>query len=92
MIVVMTGTLLRLCNDRVEWRVVEDEIVALTVDGDRYLGANRTGALLWQALATGSDVESLVALLESEGAPADRAQPDVESFLDALRTRDLLQE
>jgi hypothetical protein len=88
----MTEDALRLRADKVEWRVVEDEVVALTLDNDRYLGANRTGALLWQALAEGSDLPSLVGLLEHEGAAGDEAEQDARAFLDALRARDLLEE
>ncbi|MDP9164485.1 MAG: PqqD family protein [Actinomycetota bacterium] len=88
----MSKAVLRLRADRVEWRLVEDEIVALTLEGDRYLGTNRTGALLWQALVDGSDVERLARLLESEGAVLAEAQSDVIVFLDALRQHGLLAE
>jgi hypothetical protein len=88
----MSPALLRLRNNRVEWRVVEEEVVALTLDGDRYLGANRTGAMLWQALATGTDIPQMLSLLAAQGATAQQATADVESFLNALRQRGLLQE
>lgn len=88
----MADQRLQLRGERVEWRVVEGEIVALTTDSDRYLGANRTGALLWAALADGSDRSQLAALLRDAGATPEAAESDVESFLEALRTRGLLAE
>ena len=59
----MTPATLRLRTDSVEWRHVEDEIVALTSHDDRYLGVNRTGALLWRALSGGSDLAVLADIL-----------------------------
>ena len=83
--------MLRLRSDLVEWRAVEDEIVALTLADDRYLGANRTGALLWTRLAEGTTFDALVAALVDAGAPEGRPVEDTEIFLAALRQRGLLE-
>ena len=84
--------MLRLRSDLVEWRAVEDEIVALTLADDRYLGANRTGALLWTRLAEGATLTTLVEALTTAGAPEGHATVDTNAFLGALRQRGLLQE
>ena len=84
--------MLRLRSDLVEWRAVEDEIVALTLADDRYLGANRTGALLWTRLAEGATLPALVETLTAAGAPEGHATVDTNTFLEALRQRGLLQE
>ena len=83
--------MLRLRNDKVEWREVEDEVVALTTEDDRYLGANRTGAILWKSLAAGAELEALHALLVTEGATPEQAAADTDVFLSALRERGLLE-
>ena len=87
----MSDGLLRLRGDRVEWRAVEGEIVALTVADDRYLGANLTGALLWTLLAEGTTFDALVGVLVQAGAPEGRPAQDTEVFLQALRQRGLLE-
>ena len=87
----MSDGLLRLRADRVEWRAVEGEIVALTLADDRYLGANLTGALLWTRLAEGATFEALVTVLVDAGAPEGRPVEDTEIFLAALRQRGLLE-
>ena len=84
--------MLRLRTDRVEWRAVEDEIVALTLADDRYLGANRTGALLWTRLAEGATLAALVDILVAEGAPEGQPAEHAAAFVQALRARGLLED
>ena len=87
----MSDGLLRLRCDRVEWRAVEGEIVALTLADDRYLGANLTGALLWTRLVEGATFDTLVEVLVAAGAPEGQPVVDAEVFLAALRQHGLLE-
>jgi hypothetical protein len=74
-----------------DWRSVEGEVLALDSRSSEYLGVNRTGAVLWCALAVGASREVLVERLVAEaGIEAARAEADVARFLEQLRERRLL--
>jgi hypothetical protein len=83
---------LRLRRDRLEWSAVDDDIVALDIDTERYLGINPSGRVLWQALAQGATVDQLTRLLVDQYRieTAD-AQRDVDRFLAELDGRGLLE-
>lgn len=62
--------------------MVEGEIVVLDLEQSMYLAANRTGALLWQALAAGTTRGALIALLAGQfQLSTDVAAADVDRFL-----------
>jgi Coenzyme PQQ synthesis protein D (PqqD) len=84
-------TKLRLRNEDLAWRMVDDEVVAVDLRTSTYLNTNGSGAVLWLALVEGATDEELVARLVAEfGIDADRARADVDRFLDAVRGRALL--
>ena len=84
---------IRLKRNRVEWRELDQEIVALDPDAHMYLSANRSGAVLWKALARGAKRDELVRILQNAyGIDADTAQRDAERFLGQLSDRGLLQD
>lgn len=73
------------------WRAVEGEVVALDVRAGRYVGVNRSGRLLWEALASGASRQELVELLISSfDVDRARAAADVDEFIGALRAQDLI--
>jgi hypothetical protein len=85
-------TTLRLRQHALEWRQVDDEVVALDLDTSRYLATNRTGALLWDQLAAGATREALIAkLVATWEIDAERAAADVDAFLAVLDDRGLLE-
>ena len=57
------STELRLRNDDLAWRTVDDEMIAIDVRDSTYLTANDSGALLWEALAAGATREALAGSL-----------------------------
>lgn len=82
---------LRLREDGLDWRLVEDEIVVLDSNESVYLALNGTAALLWQALADGATRAELRERLEGQFDVApDAAEHDVEQFLGQLREHGLL--
>jgi Coenzyme PQQ synthesis protein D (PqqD) len=82
---------LRLRASDLEWREVEDEVIAVDVQTSTYLSANGSGMLLWRELAQGTTREALVGrLVESYGIGAERAGVDVDRFLEDLRSHGLL--
>jgi hypothetical protein len=83
---------LKLPSHMLEWREVGGEVIALEQERAAYLSTNRSGTLLWRALAEGSTEPELTQLLVSEyGIDAATASADVGSFVADLRRRGLLE-
>ena len=86
-------TELRLRNADLAWRTVDDEMIAIDVRESTYLTANDSGALLWNALASGTTKDELAgSLVAAYGIDAETAAADVDRFLTELRERGLLDE
>jgi hypothetical protein len=82
----------RLRDSGLEWRAVEGEIVALNLPADTYLGLNRSGALLWQALAQGASADELADRLVSEyRIGRTDAERDAGQFISALQAQGVLE-
>jgi Coenzyme PQQ synthesis protein D (PqqD) len=74
-----------------DWRDIDDEIVALDAQGATYLAIQGAGAVLWRLLATSTTRESMVeALVETYDVDSTRAGDDVDEFLGSLSRRGLL--
>jgi coenzyme PQQ synthesis protein D (PqqD) len=83
----------KLRNDRVRWREIDTEVVAVDIDSSTYLSTNGSGALLWLELAQGTTRDALVErLAQAYLIDAGRAEADVDSFLAELRGQGLLEE
>jgi hypothetical protein len=82
---------LRLRTSDLEWREIEDEVIAVDVQTSTYVSANGSGMLLWRELAEGTTRAALVdRLVEAYGIDAERAGVDVDRFLEDLRSKGLL--
>jgi Coenzyme PQQ synthesis protein D (PqqD) len=82
---------LRLRDADLDWREVEGELVALDLRESRYMAVNRTGQVLWAALAEGaSRVELIDRLVETFDIERERAAADVDAFTTELESRGLL--
>jgi hypothetical protein len=87
------GKTLRLRSEGLEWRQVEDEVVALDTPTASYVAVNRSGAKLWAALAGGATREELIDTLVSEFAIArEQAANDVDAFVQMLVEQDMIRE
>jgi hypothetical protein len=85
-------TQLRLQKQLLEWREVDDEVIALEQKQSVYLGANPAGTLLWRALDVGTTEPELATLLVDEyGISTEQAEADVAVFLTDLDQRGLLE-
>jgi coenzyme PQQ synthesis protein D (PqqD) len=81
----------RLREQGLEWREVEDRVLALDFSESRYLLVNQTGRTLWGPLTQGAtEVELVDTLAERHDVARDRAEADVSAFLAELERRDLL--
>lgn len=84
---------MRIRQQSLLWRKVEEEGVVLDLASSSYLRTNPTGAELWELLAEDRTEDELVAHLEGAYAvDHDRALADVRVFLDALRAQGVLEE
>lgn len=85
------AAVLRLRGSGVEWREVDDEIIALVADTSTYVATNGSGTVLWRRLAAGATEEALVTeLVATFGIDRGRAATDVAEFLSSLRANGLL--
>jgi Coenzyme PQQ synthesis protein D (PqqD) len=85
------ATVLRLRGGGVEWREVDDEVIALVADTSTYVATNGSGAVLWRRLAVGTTEEELVTeLVTTFGIDRGTAASDVAQFLGSLRANGLL--
>jgi Coenzyme PQQ synthesis protein D (PqqD) len=84
---------LRLRRERLEWRRVEGEVIAVDLEASTYLSANESAAPLWEELSRGTTREQLIERLTAEfGLERDRASADIDEFLSELAGRQLLDE
>ena len=84
---------LRLRAERLEWRRVDGEVIAVDLDASTYLNANESAVHLWEALAGGTTRDGLVdRLVDVYGIDRDRAGRDIDDFLRELSERQLLDE
>jgi hypothetical protein len=72
-------------------RGFNDEMVVLDLRTSRYLSTNPAGTVLWRALERGATRRQLVeALLAEFDVEPERAEADVDAFLQACAKRGLL--
>jgi Coenzyme PQQ synthesis protein D (PqqD) len=82
----------KLREDAVAWREVEDEIVALDLASSEYVSVNRSGAVIWPLLVEGTTTaECAGRLVDEYGLDSSDAARDVDQFLEALAARNLLE-
>jgi hypothetical protein len=85
------GVLYRLRPERVEWRVVDDEVIAIDLGASEYITVNAVGTRLWPLLADGSERDQLVATLQQDyDVERSRLEADVDEFLGTLEARGLI--
>jgi Coenzyme PQQ synthesis protein D (PqqD) len=84
-------TTYRLRESELEWKQIDDEIVALDARRGDYLAIDGAALTLWPALVEGATRADLVDRLVREfGIDADRAGVDVDAFVADLLAKDLL--
>jgi hypothetical protein len=78
-------------RDGVEWRHVEEQILALDTNSSTFFNANRAGALLWSGLSAGRTRDQLADSLVAEfRIDVQTARRDVDAFLGVLAKHSLL--
>ena len=84
---------LKLREGEVVWRDFGGETVLLDLRTSRYLTTNASATLLWRRLEAGATRAQLVdALVETFAIDPDRAEEDIDGFVNDCRRRGLLDE
>lgn len=82
---------MRIRTDRLTWRDVDGDIVALDLETSTYFSANGTASVLLRALTDGATKEDLVGLIVKDFRVDDAtAAADVDAFIQSLQELDLL--
>lgn len=77
--------------EHVYHREVDGEVVILDSTSDDYFGLNRTGAVVWAAIARGEDLDAAVGtLVERFAVDAERARADADAIVGELVKRGLI--
>jgi hypothetical protein len=78
-------------RDGIEWRHVEEQILALDTVSSTFFNTNRAGALLWSALSEGRTRQELAdTLVAKYRIDPQTARRDVDAFIDGLARHSLL--
>ena len=84
---------MKLRVDDITWREIDGDLVILDLRSSTYLTANASGTVLMRQLTEERTLQQLVqALVDAFGIPEQRAQQDVQTFLDELGERGLLEQ
>lgn len=82
---------MRIRSERLTWRQIGDELVALDLESSTYFTANSTAAVIIRLLADGADRSKLVdGVLAEFDVALDTAEADVDAFLATLDEHGLL--
>jgi hypothetical protein len=82
---------LKLAEDSLTWREVDDEIVVLDRRSWMYMGVNGSGVLLWKEIINGASRQRLVQCLREEyEIDVEMAERDVGAFIEMLSSNSLL--
>jgi hypothetical protein len=83
----------RLRDEALDWLPVDDEVVGLDGERDLYLGTNSSGSVVWEALTAGATRSQLADLLVKRfDIELNRAESDIQAFLEQLTTANLAEE
>jgi Coenzyme PQQ synthesis protein D (PqqD) len=86
----VTERVFRLRAERVDWRLVEGEVIALDLESSRYLSINATGAAIWPLLVDGATKDALEVRLRERFGNVESIGDDVQAFLSDLDGQQLL--
>ena len=81
----------KLRTEKIVWRTVGEEMIALDTVSSQYLSVNKTAAAVWPLLQEGctrADIAS--ALVERFGIEQERAGADADKLVSSLREMGLL--
>jgi hypothetical protein len=78
--------------DDISWREIDGDLVILDLRSSTYLTANGSGAVLMKQLTEERTLHQLIqALVDAFRIPERRALQDVQTFIDGLDERGLLE-
>ena len=79
-------------ENHVVWRETADGVVLVDPSGGRVRVLNPVGSDIWKQISSGCDVATIRTNIETKYAvSAEKAASDLETFLDTLAERNLIQ-
>ena len=73
------------------WTRVDDEVIAIAPQTERFFGLRGAGIEAWEAIVRGASADAaLAAILARYDVPSARAKADLDSLLDSLLERRLI--
>lgn len=93
---VITGVYMKIKDDFILRKVADSYVVvpvnSMTIDFNGIINLNETGALLFEILQKGADKQTLLKKLMSEyEVSADKAESDIDKFIQKLKDEDILE-
>jgi coenzyme PQQ synthesis protein D (PqqD) len=77
--------------DTVSWRRVEDEVVILNLTTSAYFSLNQSGALIWERLGEGAELDAVQsAMCEKFSVAPEAAREDLEKLVALLLAKKLI--
>ena len=83
---------LKIRTPEVVHETVDGEVVIVNLDKGLYFSTDQIGACIWSKIVSGQDTNSIVAWASDTYGGVESAAADAQSFLDALRSNDLVTE
>ncbi len=93
---VITGVYMKIKDDFILRKVADSYVVvpvnSMTIDFNGIINLNETGAFLFEILQKGADKQTLLKKLMSEyEVSADKAESDIDKFIQKLKDEDILE-
>jgi Coenzyme PQQ synthesis protein D (PqqD) len=80
-------------SETIRSTVTKDGVVLLDVGNGKIFNSNAVGARIWLKLQEGLDVDTITAQISVEfNMPPERVRPDVEEFLEKLKSNGIVVE
>lgn len=93
---VITGVYMKIKDDFILRKVADSYVVvpvnSMTINFNGIINLNETGAFLFEILQKGADKQTLLKKLMSEyEVSADKAESDIDKFIQKLKDEDILE-
>lgn len=93
---VITGVYMKIKDDFILRKVADSYVVvpvnSMTIDFNGIINLNETGAFLFEILQKGAEKQTLLKKLMSEyEVSADKAESDIDKFIQKLKDEDILE-
>ena len=79
-------------NDRITYRIIDDEAVILDLDSCFYYNLNKTGTMVWRSLIEGKDLTRIIEEISREHqVPQKTVANDVKAIITEFKKEKLIE-